>query len=57
MNKVFAVIIRKGNYEQVIYVKGEAVEMKELCEFDELEQAEKEMFEGDVAVFEAEAVR
>jgi len=57
MNKVFAVVIRNGNYEQVIYVKGEVVEMKELCEFDELEQAEKEMFEGDVAVFEAEAVR
>ena len=56
MNKVFAITIRNGKYEQVIYVKSENVVVKELCEFEELEQAEKEMFVGDVAVFEAESI-
>ena len=63
MSKVFAITIRNGAYEQVIYVKSETIAVKELCDYDELEQAEKDMFghyevfNPDVAIFEAEAIR
>jgi hypothetical protein len=63
MNKIFAITIQNGNYEQVIYVKSETITVKELGKYDELEQAEKDMFgyygifNPDVAIFEAEAIR
>lgn len=61
MKKVFAVTVIIDGYEQVIYITANNVTVKHLGSFNELDEAEQELFGntglGDnFAVFEPESL-
>lgn len=59
--QVFAIKIFINGYEQLIYTTADNIKVKHLCSFDELDEAEQELFGNtdlgdDFAVFEPESL-
>ena len=61
MTKVFAVSVIQDGYEQIIYIKADEVKVNYLSSFEDLDDAEKELFGNtelgkDFAVFKPECL-
>jgi hypothetical protein len=61
MKKVFAITVIINGYEQVIYITADNVKLTHMCSFNELDEAEQELFGNtelgnDFAVFEPESL-
>ena len=44
MSQVLVIEIVRDGYQQIIYVKADSVKVEKLCSFDELDEAEQQLF-------------